>query len=442
MNAVIIAVITMLILSLSKVHVVLALLIGALVGGLSAGMGITEAIDIFADGLGANAEVALSYAMLGAFAVAISRTGLPDLMVKAALKIVGKNGETKRKSLSKVFIILVVLILASFSQNVIPVHIAIVPILIPPLLKVFNELFIDRRAMATVLTFGLKAPYILIPAGFGFMFHEIVQESMAESGLPIEMDMIPIAMLLPVAGMVFGLGVALFVTYRKPRTYENKEITDVTEKDQSHFSYDLKSVTFSLIAIIAVLIAQFVTGSMILSALIGLIILYASRSLHISHSEGLMNEGIKMMAFIGFVMIAAGGFAAVIQETGHVEPLVQTVVEWVDGSQALAALLMLIVGLIITMGIGSSFSTVPIIATLFVPLAASLGFSPMATIALIGTASALGDAGSPASDSTLGTTSGLNADGQHHHIWDTCVPTFIHFNIPLIAFGWLAAMIL
>ena len=47
-------------------------------------------------------------------------------------------------------------------------------------------------------------------------------------------------------------------------------------------------------------------------------------------------------------------------------------------------------------------------------------------------AAALGDAGSPASDSTLGPTSGLNADGQHNHIWDTCVPTFIHFNIPLM----------
>jgi len=54
----------------------------------------------------------------------------------------------------------------------------------------------------------------------------------------------------------------------------------------------------------------------------------------------------------------------------------------------------------------------------------------------------LGDAGSPASDSTLGPTSGLNVDGQHHHIWDTVVPTFIHYNLPLLAFGWLAAMML
>ena len=66
----------------------------------------------------------------------------------------------------------------------------------------------------------------------------------------------------------------------------------------------------------------------------------------------------------------------------------------------------------------------------------------MATIAIIGTAGALGDAGSPASDSTLGPTSGLNADGQHHHIWDTCVPTFLHYNIPLLIFGFIAAIII
>jgi hypothetical protein len=37
---------------------------------------------------------------------------------------------------------------------------------------------------------------------------------------------------------------------------------------------------------------------------------------------------------------------------------------------------------------------------------------------------------------------GLNADGQHDHIRDTVIPTFIHYNLPLIAAGWLAAMVL
>ena len=56
--------------------------------------------------------------------------------------------------------------------------------------------------------------------------------------------------------------------------------------------------------------------------------------------------------------------------------------------------------------------------------------------------SSIRDAGSPASDSTLGPTSGLNIDGKHDHIWDSVVPTFIHYNIPLLAFGWIAAMTL
>ncbi|EXF94649.1 hypothetical protein HK44_000390 [Pseudomonas fluorescens HK44] len=50
--------------------------------------------------------------------------------------------------------------------------------------------------------------------------------------------------------------------------------------------------------------------------------------------------------------------------------------------------------------------------------------------------------GSAVSDSTLGPTSGLNIDGQHHHIRDTVVPTFLHYNLPLLAFGWVVAMVL
>ncbi|MGL5504778.1 MAG: Na+/H+ antiporter NhaC family protein, partial [Aeromonas veronii] len=145
---------------------------------------------------------------------------------------------------------------------------------------------------------------------------------------------------------------------------------------------------------------------------------------------------------IGFIMISAAGFAAVMKATHGVDSLVQVVASGIGQHKGIAAFLMLLVGLLITMGIGSSFSTVPIIATIYVPLCLQLGFSPMAIIALVGTAGALGDAGSPASDSTLGPTSGLNADGQHDHIWDSVVPTFIHYNIPLVIFGWIAAMVL
>ena len=101
----------------------------------------------------------------------------------------------------------------------------------------------------------------------------------------------------------------------------------------------------------------------------------------------------------------------------------------------MGSFVMLLVGLFVTMGIGTSFGTIPILAAIYVPLCIELGISPLGTIVLIACAGALGDAGSPASDSTLGPTAGLNADGQHDHIRDTCIPTFIHYNIPLIIAG-------
>lgn len=436
MNSVIIAVLTMLILSLFRVNVVLALIAGALIGGLTAGLNLTETIEIFSGGLGGSAEVALSYALLGGFAVAISSTGLPNVLVDWVLRKVAVNGESRGKTLSKGFILFAILLMACLSQNVIPIHIAFIPILIPPLLKILNELQIDRRLIASVLTFGLTAPYILIPAGFGQIFHDILAENMNNSGLAVNMNDIPIAMLIPVGGMVVGLAVA-FISYRKQRSY-----SDISVVAQEKISYQKKNMLFGLAAIAAALIVQIATDSMIIGAVSGLIVLYISGAVKWKEADQLLTDGMKMMAFIGFVMLAAFGFAEVMKATGDVEALVQLAADAVAGNKAMAALLMLVVGLLVTMGIGSSFSTIPIITTIFVPLSLELGFSPMATIALVGTAAALGDAGSPASDSTLGPTSGLNADGQHHHIWDTCVPTFLHYNIPLIVFGWIAAMIL
>ncbi|MBU9712576.1 Na+/H+ antiporter family protein [Evansella tamaricis] len=448
MNAVVIAVLIMILLSLLRIHVVIALVTGAIVGGLTAGFTLDETLTIFGNGLGTNAGVALSYAMLGAFAIAISFTGLPNLLVQSAISVVGKNGESKKKTLTKVLILFGILLISVFSQNIIPIHIAFIPILIPPLLKVFNALLLDRRTVATIMTFGLKAPYILFPFGFGLIFHEIIERNMADSGMDIELGMIPQALVLPVLGMVLGLCFAVFVSYTKNRIYEERGL-EKGENEESDFSYSASSALIGILSILTVLLLQYFTKSMIFSAFTGLTILYIyftylhfSGRYTLSKSESLMTNGMKMMAFIAFVMIASGGFAEVLRETGHVDSLVSTVANIIGENKGLAAMLMLVVGLLITMGIGSSFSTIPIITVIFVPLAATIGFSPLATIALIGTAGALGDAGSPASDSTLGPTAGLNVDGQHHHIWDTCVPTFLHLNLPLMLFGWIAAIIL
>ena len=103
--------------------------------------------------------------------------------------------------------------------------------------------------------------------------------------------------------------------------------------------------------------------------------------------------------------------------------------------------LMLFVGLFITMGIGTSFGTIPILAVLYIPICLKLGFSIPSMIIVLSAAAALGDAGSPASDTTLGPTAGLNADGQHNHVWDTCIPTFLHYNIPLFFAAIIAVLI-
>lgn len=73
------------------------------------------------------------------------------------------------------------------------------------------------------MTFGLTAPYILLPVGFGQIFQGILKDNMKDAGLSVTLADIPVAMVIPVAGMIVGLLLAVFV-YRKPRTYDMKEI--------------------------------------------------------------------------------------------------------------------------------------------------------------------------------------------------------------------------
>jgi predicted histidine transporter YuiF (NhaC family) len=157
--------------------------------------------------------------------------------------------------------------------------------------------------------------------------------------------------------------------------------------------------------------------------------------------DKLINEGVGLMGYVAFVMLVAAGFAAVMKATGGIEVLVNMITPYMLSSKVVASILMLVVGLFITMGIGTSFGTIPILAVLYVPICIKLGFSVPSMIIILAAAAALGDAGSPASDTTLGPTSGLNADGQHNHIWDTCVPTFLHYNTALIIFAVAAVAI-
>lgn len=440
MNPVVIAVALMLVLSLLRINVVVSLAIGAIVGGLLGGLSLEQTLSTFTGGLGGGAEIALSYAMLGAFAVAISRSGITDLLAHKVINQLGKDASSTRILWVKSLLLTSVLAVSVSSQNLIPVHIAFIPILIPPLLHVMAQMQIDRRQVACVITFGLTATYMLLPVGFGGIFlNNILAKNLVDNGVPVEFSQLPLAMAIPVFGMFLGLLIAVFFSYRKPRQYDLEKILAA---EPETVELNLNHIWVALLAIAVALGLQLMTNSIVLGALAGFIIFTCGGVIKFRESQDAFTQGVRMMSLIGFIMISAAGFAAVMKETHGVESLVQSVSSMMAGHKGLAAFLMLLVGLLITMGIGSSFSTVPIIATIYVPLCIHLGFSPMATIALVGTAGALGDAGSPASDSTLGPTSGLNADGQHDHIWDSVVPTFIHYNIPLVIFGWIAAMVL
>ncbi|GAA9584543.1 Na+/H+ antiporter family protein [Helicobacter pylori] len=427
-NPAFVAIICMCVLSLLRLNVMLSMISATLIAGLMGGLGITESFNAMIDGMKGNLNIALSYILLGALAVAIAKSNL----IKVALsKLIGLMNY-KRST----FCFLIAFI-ACFSQNLVPVHIAFIPILIPPLLHLMNRLELDRRAVACALTFGLQAPYLVLPVGFGLIFQTTILEQLKANGISATLVQITGVMWIAGLAMVVGLFVAVLTLYKKPRHYKEKSfnIENYASLQLNYHDY----LTF--IGIIVAFAIQLATDSMPLAAFLALAIILLGRGIKFKETDSLMDDSVKMMAFIAFVMLVASGFGEVLQKVHAIEGLVNAITSVVQG-KFLGAFLMLVVGLFITMGIGTSFGTIPIIAVFYVPLCAKLGFSIESTILLIGIAAALGDAGSPASDSTMGPTCGLNADNQHNHIYDTCVPTFLVYNLPLIVFGVVGALLL
>ena len=385
-------------------------------------MDIKSVMDIFINGMGGNSETALSYILLGAFAAAMAATGFTDLISYKISNVVKEN---------KFLLMGILCIIAMASQNIIPVHIAFIPILIPPLLSTMNKIKLDRRAVACVLTFGLKMPYIVIPAGFGLIFQNLIADNLVQNGvLMARGDIWKYTFILGI-GMIAALLIAVFISYKKPRIYKSENLV-LNENVTKTFT---SKHWFIIAAAILTFVVQILTKSLPLGAMVGLGIIFSCNVLPKEKMDHMMNEGIYLMGYVAFVMLVAAGFANVLNSTNSIENLVNVVVPILPENIILTSFIMLLLGLFITIGIGTSFGTIPIIAVLFVPICVKMGFNPAQMVILIAAAAALGDAGSPASDTTLGPTSGLNADGQHNHIFDTCIPTFIHYNTALILFA-------
>ena len=258
-NAVVIAVILMIVLCLCRLNVVISLFISALIGGLISGMSVEKVISVFGKNITDGAEVALSYALLGGFAALISYSGITDYLVGKIIEGIHSENSRLSRIKVKVIIILALLAMSIMSQNLIPVHIAFIPIVIPPLISLFNDLKIDRRLIGLVIGFGLCWPYVLLPYGFGQIFHQIIQSGFQKAHHPIEFSMIWKAMLIPSMGYIVGL-ILGFIVYRKPRNYVQRNV------DERETVTELKPYVLivTIIAILATFIVQTFTDSMIL----------------------------------------------------------------------------------------------------------------------------------------------------------------------------------
>lgn len=427
-NPIILSVVLLCALCLARVNVLLSLIIAAATAGVAGGLGLTKSMELLAQGFSSNATTALSYILLGTFAIAIAKTGLMQMLVTWIGARLGGR---------RMIFCLAIAFIACLSQNVVPVHIAFIPLLIPPLLSLMNRMQLDRRAVACALGFGLTAPYISLPIGFGLIFQGIVADSMTQNGMAVSVE--NVASVAWMAGLAMFAGLlASLIAFSRPRRYEDRPLVGASAEEEKAARgpqpFGLKHAV-ALAAIAAAVAVQIALESLPLAALFGLIIMLAGRAIEFKRFDDFVAGGISMMGFIAFVMLIAGGYANILKATGAVPALVQAVVPLIGDSSWAAAAIISFIGLLVTMGIGTSFGTVPILAVIYVPLCQAVGFSVPATILLMTIAGALGDAGSPASDSTLGPTSGLNADGQHSHIWDTCVPTFLVYNVPLILAG-------
>ena len=420
----------MCVLCLFKLNVILSLLVAAMVAGLTAGLDLDVIMGFVIDGLNGNGTNALAYLLLGTFAAALTDTGLATLLGKWIASAVKER---------KWVLLLTFLLCACISGTLVPIHIAYIPILYPPLLHMMNKMKMDRRQAACVTECGLVAMYVTIPIAYGSIFQGIIADNMTANGMPIElMEVWPYTIILGV-GMLVGL-ISSWWFYRKPREYKDIAIDghEITADDLKL----TKSHIVGLVSIVAVLVVQLTMDSMPLGAMAGLAVLFLGGAVKIRNSDGTVAEGIRLMGMISFVMLIAGGYANVVRNTGAVDTLIDATLGVLGDNRSVAIMVLILIGLLITMGIGTSFGTIPVIALLYVPMCQRLGISLGATTCLIACAAVLGDAGSPASDSTLGPTAGLNADGQHDHIWDTCVPTFLFYNIPLVVAGFIGCMIL
>lgn len=385
-NPVFASVVIMLVLCVLHVNVYLAIIIAAVICGLMGGAPLTEIISLFASGISSHGENAIIFIILAAIASAIVASGMSDAMAPRVSKILGQRP----------WLLLVgLIIIAALCETVITFGATFVFIIIPPLLTVFNRYSVDRRKVATAIMCGLQIGYVCIPIGYGAVFQDMVAGVMSDCG--IEITYLEVAVTTwPIFLAMVVAAVVVAVIYRKPRTYTPVPgITAPAETDGAQTDelppWEFKH-TMGIVAAFATPVVQLITGSIVLGGLTALALILIFRVASIKSLDEHIYKGMKDVAAVVFVMAAGTGYANVSNAYGDVNGLVNSIVNMLGSSKLVGAFAMLVLGLIVTLGIGTSWGTVPIVGIIMVPMGLQMGFSVPAISMLICAAAVLGDA--------------------------------------------------
>lgn len=420
LNPVIVSVFLMVLLCLAKVNVFLSIVLASLVCGLLGGASLTETLDVFVDGMGGNNTIVLSMLLFGVVVEAIQRCGLGTVLAPCLSRLAAGR---------RWMLFLAVFVFSVLAESVLMLGPAFVPIAIPPLLGYANEQKIDRRCIAAVTVGGLQTGYACIPLGFGLAFHQTVQRALEENGLTVELTLIWKSVWPFGLALVLGSVIAQ-VIYRKPRVYGTAAAPQVPETEECLPGFERRHWATLAVAGVTIVL-QFLTGSMPLGALVGIGLLLLLRVVPWKEFGAVCGKGVGGFGSIAFVLMAAAGFAAVFREYGQIDTLVAETASLIGDNVWAGALIMLLLGWLVTVGIGSGFAAVPIVSAILVPMCLRMGFGGEQAVLLVAAAAALGDGMTPASSQTLLPTAALALDGQHDHIRDTCVPVFLCYLFPV-----------
>src|SRR5699024_692805 len=146
--------------------------------------------------------------------------------------------------------------------------------------SILNKMIVKRRGIATALTYGFKAPYMLDPLGFGLIYQGILHDKMKENGMEIALSKIPVDMELPLIGMEINILIEILFTYRKLREYKDIE-TEFSGEEALAAEQELKwgwQHTATLLGILVTVALQVFYDSLVLAALGGIMTIFILRA--------------------------------------------------------------------------------------------------------------------------------------------------------------------